>query len=420
MANTLNLKARALALSPERIYDTTSSTPAYPLEMHVADKVTEAKYLTRPADSTVLNCYTNNIRIAPQNLSNTALSGGSTVDNIIRKGSSQIADEMSLVLNVQNPTGTAVQAVPAPLLLDNFQPNVNDGRDPCSPLWGELLYILTCLYEPKEWLVRCGPMGLNEDWSVASTATVGATGGTQEWIVPLRGSLFNQIKCNIANIGGDIDLENNFMQPSMTGVTGPMNQLNLTGCDIILNNVNLDATDFYNKKTLYQNNSVKLRYLNHYRYNKIQSWSAGQYDIQLDNVQGMCSHMFFFLRPSPRTGANARSFAQIASFDLLDSDNTSILSYVQTDQFNRKHEWLERFPNSAFSLYNNVYLISFNLDPRSSYLTGQQLGYFPMNKSQTLRINLPAGFSAGNYELVVYSAMYSDVDITQGTFTIRS
>jgi hypothetical protein len=61
--------------------------------------------------------------------------------------------------------------------------------------------------------------------------------------------------------------------------------------------------------------------------------SNSSYQLQLSNVVGMISHVYFFVRAAGANGFDLNDFKAIGSFDIVDGNGNSIIQYPQESDF---------------------------------------------------------------------------------------
>lgn len=412
MASTNDLTSRALSKNPMNLFNTKTPDISFPLVSHNSDK----NILTRPADNTILNLYNNNVRVQSNTTLSSILSSGGQVDNIIKAGSVYILDDISIMMSFTNSTGLSATLINSFQILDRIEFYGNNGSDLLSTIDGDKLYLNTCLYDDAEWTNRSRSGNISNVWGAGSAI---ANSASATYIINLKGSIFNQTKINMKAVKGDILVRSYFRPTSITVSAG--SAVTLTDYSLILNNIVTDAYDQSIKDMLYQKYQVKLRYYDQRRFlQSAQTLAASTtYTYVLNNISGMVSHLYFFLRASPNVAATVNTFSAISSFDILDSNNASIMNYQQTSDFNLKHEWSEKLPGTLFPVYNNVYLVSFGLSPQQALDSGLISGYFPFDSYQQLQITTGSTFTPGTYDIVVYADVVTDLDVKNGMISVR-
>lgn len=401
-------REKALSLTKENVFNIQTNEDAFPL-------VNFSGVLTRPADTQVLNTFTNNVKQSATTNLGSILASGGQVDIPIPAKTVQIVDKITLLLGITNSTGAATTLCNAIQLIDNIQLWARNQQVCLSQIDGDYLYCMTSLYKSTAWSLRSSLMNTTAQWGNGAAI---ANGTTVQYFIPLEGSLFNQAKLNIEQIDGDFTLRIQFRPFSVTNAaagTAP----SLNEASVIINQINLDNLDAMRKRQVYQNNNVSLRYLD-----SMPQKFPGQalqpsqtYEYTLSALKGMVSHIFFFVRSSGVTGNNLKSFQAINTFDILDSSGVSIINYPQPGAFNLSHEYPEIFPDSSFSLYNNVYCYSFALSPLDGYSNGFQTGYYVFTGNERLRINTPSTLVAGNFDVVAYPVLYQQCKINSNTIS---
>jgi hypothetical protein len=397
------------------LFNVATPEPPYPLVKW------KDGFRTRTADTVIVNTYQNNVLVDPTLNNANALSSGGNIDFWLREGQYDIIDSLTLNLNLTN-NGAAAASYPNICQLINYvEIAVNNGANLLSSIDGDYLYCLTSTFTSEDWALKSNMMNTTAQWGNGPSLAVGAT---QNYYVVLKDIVLNQLKLNMKYLQGDIRVRFNFRPWSTTGAGGGTAPT-ISGIGIILNQINLDSKDQFEKKALYRNvgngipEPIMLRYLDAQRF-ITSSYSISQntqYIIPLQNIMGMCSHIYFFLRPSGATGYGLNNFVNIKSFDIVDNNNNSIINYTEGSNFNLYMEYGQFFPRSTLTLYKNLYTYSFNTSPIDSYSMGYQGGFYPFQGYEKLIIN-SGSIAAGNYDIIAYFVHYKNIVIADGKIDV--
>lgn len=150
---------------------------------------------------------------------------------------------------------------------------------------------------------------------------------------------------------------------------------------------------------------VKHRYVHYQRVIETTTFNANTYtDVRLTSLHGQSAYLMFFIRPQSVVNENFTAFQKIDKFELRDPQNNIISAIQHTDQFQDilRDEADGELLNLA--AYDNVYFLSFCLDPQSVYHRGASNGSMNFLSDELLRVYLPAGWVNGQYRIDIISA----------------
>ena len=243
----------------------------------------------------------------------------------------------------------------------------------------------------------------------------------REYHIRILNSLFHQIKFFLGGVTGDLIFEFQFKPAIQVVIEGVITYVSIAEAALIFNTINLDYSEFIEKKSIYLNQeNIKFRFVDTiYQttvFNNMQP--AQKYEFRLQGVRDWVSHLIFFLRPSPRTGGKTTNYTQIESFNILDSSNHQMLSFDHTHEFVKYHESWEKFGANEFFLYNNAYHHCFSSSPKKTIETGSVLGFYPFDGNETLTIRTTSNHIVGSYELVVYAFVYENILFNRGSVSV--
>jgi hypothetical protein len=151
---------------------------------------------------------------------------------------------------------------------------------------------------------------------------------------------------------------------------------------------------------------------------KIQTFAIGSgvstYNAVLSGIQGYVPYIYFVLRASSPTGANAYTWnATVTQFELLDGGSSSLTGGqpVLADQ-NRfvMPKWIT---NTFLQDNDQVFVYAFCADPQAVAESASQLGGFQFKGSEQLKITLSGNLGAAA-QLDVIAPTYAALELSLG------
>ena len=415
-----DLKDQAIKNNPINAFNLITNTPPFPLV-----EFGSSGMRTRVNDLQVFNGFVNNVWLDPMTGGwNNMLNTGGSIDFWLREGMYDIIDKVTLKLTLTN---TSAAAAVYPNMLQLFQRisvACNQGSDLLSQYDGDYLFCMTSTYGNVEWALKSQYLNTNQQWQ--NNASGLPAGASATYYIPFTGSALNQIKLNMKYIKGDVRVKFELRPWTTFGQSGTAPQI--TTCGLILNQTNLDAGDMELKRAVYKTINgvlpppIQYRYLDQLYFSNggVAMVPSNKYTYVLNSIRGMVSHLYFFLRPAGATGNNLNAFQNIASFDITDSNGTSIIQWNEDAAFNLSNEYPDFFPDNALTSYLPLYTYSFATSPKDNYAYGTQSGYWTFTNYEKIVITTPSTLVSGNYELVVYAAKYCNVFETDGLIQVKN
>lgn len=406
MAFNKAIVKNAVNIAGDNLFNVVSEYAPFPL-VQFSDGI-----VTRLDDKRVANVFANNVWLDTNTTVGGLIASGGFVDFWIRHGEYDLIDEIVLSMTLTNNGTTAITFPAIQQMLLRMEIWANNGADLLSSIDGDYLYCLTSSYNANQWALKSIMQNTTAQWGNNTTGI--AVGASQTFYLQFRDTLLNQIKLNVKYINGDAKVRFYFLPWTVSGATGATAPT-ISQIGLIINQINLDTSDMQAKAPLYKNvgdgvpDPVWYRYLDAIRFNyQSMAMTGGQtYKFPLlGSVQGMISHIYFFLRPSGATGFALNNMIPINWFDIQDNSGNSIIQFPQPSNFNLYNEFSQINPESTMPLYKNMYTYNFNVGVQSSYATGSQGGFYPFYGYESLVVNMPSTLSAGNYDLVSYWCQY--------------
>lgn len=255
---------------------------------------------------------------------------------------------------------------------------------------------------------RARILGFNENTFLPLTQTIPQS-GSRTFYIPIP--LFRSSPVELRQFCRPLILRI-YTKSAATAVhSGTSSNLTLNSWDIIVKQLPLPL---YRPTVV-----VKHRYIHYQRVIETTTFNANTYtDIRLTSLHGDSAFLLFFLRPQSVANENFTNFQKIDKFELRDPQNNIISALQHTDQFQDilRDECDGELLNLAG--YDNVYFLSFCLDPQSAYHNGSASGSFNFVSDEILRVYLPSTWVNGQFRIDVISAEYNIMAI--GPNSIKS
>ena len=366
--------------------------------------------------------------IPPQtSLSSRAFNSGSNfIDFEIPRGSINILKSVTLCMEIVNPDLTNKLMLPVSYnLIDRIE--IYFGSTLVETVLSEGLYINHCTNRSEAQLEilansTCVDPNSFDNHSLYSMVDANGT-ETKELYVRLY-SLLTTSNLFLPGIVEDIRLRVHFCayskwkMPSITAVyTAPTETPVLQKVELRVQHVVLNQSNYNKLQTLYRNNQINIKYLDH----RFQSYSVNaQANVSINHVlssiNGLISHMYILMRNQNPTGLSITDYQKINRYYIADSSGSSITNGIQySDEYARGPYSSDHFEHSKFFSVKRVYPICFSNDVFTSINTANNMGSRMFSSMEQLYFT-PG--STGSYELLILCYAHSIMHIKNGQISI--
>lgn len=329
-------------------------------------------------------------------------SGGKVTLNIPKSSMDKAVDAcLYLTLNI---AGT-VAPIDAFHFIDRIEFRAQGGSgDLIQTLYDDQLYASLAFMARERYDSLRNDLNLNQFYNPSETLY---NGQTRTYAIPLIGSWIQNVQPHVNQLAGDIVMNVFFVSGGVL-VSGTSTNMTLASVDLIVNQEKHTNERLAQELDVFINKAPLVsRFLDCVTVNQVGTITAStQYKVSLENLNGRCSHLFFFIRSGSTQSASSNGYLTLAdpceagTIDLLSPTNQSLLGNGSPLPWNhfRRYCASNFFPSDIFR-YKPIGFISFCDNPALAY-KGVDDGGFEFNGSKYQLAITPAGSATSEVHTV--------------------
>jgi hypothetical protein len=294
----------------------------------------------------------------------------------------------------------------------------------CETVLGEHLYMQYCTsnsFEQRGLLYGVNNVGiLNFD---SDRSRIVPKNQNKSFYLRLH-SLLSQTHLFLPGINQEIRIRVHFNSYDKFGIesysenghvyTPPGVMPEMSKCDMILQHISVKPENYKKLMTLYKNNTMNLRYMDH-RFQSVSLPLTQGVPINhvLSSLNGLLSHLYIFCRKQNSKGKEITQYKNIESYYITDSSGSSITNgLIYTDSYSRSIYARDHFENSNFFQYKEVYPLAFTQDVQKTIESAANFGskYF----SGQEQIYIKPGESPTGAELMIFGYAHANLTVKNG------
>ena len=355
-------------------------------------------------------------------LSARAFSGSNFIDYEIPRNLN-ILKSATLHMQIQNNDPVSDLEMPVAFNLIN-RIEYYFGSGLCETVLGEHLYMQYCTthdFEQRGLLYGVNNVGfMNFD---SDRSRVVEKNQSKSFYIRLH-SLLSQTHLFLPGIKMEVRIRIHFNSYEKFGIqayseggfdyTQPGTEPQMSKCDMILQHISVKPENYKKLMSLYKNNTMNLRYMDH-RFQSVSLPLSQGVPINhvLSSLNGLLSHLYIFCRKQNSKGKQITQYIDLESFYITDSSGSSITNgVIYSDAYNRSIYARDHFENSNFFQYKEVYPLAFTQDVQKTIESAANFGskYF----SGQEQIYIKPGQSSTGAELMIFAYAHANLTVKNG------
>lgn len=137
----------------------------------------------------------------------------------------------------------------------------------------------------------------------------------------------------------------------------------------------------------------------------------------LTGITGICAFLLFTVRlaANANSAAGQCTYIRMTNFDVLDAQGASAIGYYLRDVQTQQIDYSANYGNQAW-LSKEFQIVSWANNPRGSFATGQNSGYFIFTGNEYLQFTTPPGLAIDSYIIDVRGYMHENLIGDMGSF----
>lgn len=341
----------------------------------------------------------------------TLLSTGGQVDITIPEGGGGgTVSAVLLEFDVANITGADCRMVPAPLIFRDITIYANGGSLLVQTIPGDHLFTDLAFMTTESLTSIANAANTN---NTLSAGVLHPNNTSRTYAVPIFSSFLTQCNLYAPAIKNGILFRLNFRPGSDTMIAGAVStisnvRLHIIGASLpikhhteILNQYNANQYDFRFTNCLVNSIPVNIA-------------ASSTYNLTLSGVQGMMAGAFLVFRTGT-TGTAIFGYQSLFSgtFDIVDSNDRTLLGSPKRGDYNLSWEWKDQFQNNI-SQTIPLYYITHAASLRSVVDSGVMSGFNYYDNNTRIKITTDASWIAGNRTVDLFFKQYAMLRIING------
>lgn len=164
--------------------------------------------------------------------------------------------------------------------------------------------------------------------------------------------------------------------------------------------------------------SQKYRHLECFEFEKNEDLVANNsYNVKLNSIRGLVSHLVVTITPNPQTYANLFNFEQVTDYQIMDEQNKIVgiridQPYKQLVDQNLAGKLIQTKPGIIFIPMATAV---------AQAKQGMQSGFYQFTGEESIQFTTSSGLASGNYKIKVYAYKYMVSEISNGKlYALRS
>lgn len=354
------------------------------------------------------------LSVQPSTTVPVSLLNGGQLEFRINKGVIDIIDYCMVKLNITNNSGGASVLTPSQFLAQRIDIYGDNGGVLLKQIYPLELYLENALLTRNEFENFSAALGLNAS-TYASLATSIANTATAELYIPIW-QPFYPAKLHASALSGELIVRILFNPTALTHVSGSL--VDVTDCKLLIKGRDQHNAVAAHIEQHYKSNiPLQLSFMNIQRTTQTLALAASTtYNLILSGIRGICSILFFTIRPAALTAGNILTFTAVQDYDIQNSDGSSINGFQRRNATEGLLDYAETFDN-LFRKNVNFHCISFSTDPISDFTFGSNHGFQAFSSFEKLSFTTAAGLSSASYQVDVIAFCHDHLTVDMGRIT---